>query len=132
MNISAKTILLGLVLALVAAPVMAADVWLSWTPPLISCDGSGLTDLFGYVVTWGPNAGGPYPNAHNVDDPNATGTTIDVGSVENVTLYFVAESVDTSGNRSTDIGGCGWSNEVAIPLGATPPSPPTGVVGGVL
>ena len=126
------TILLALVLALIASPVMAADVWLSWTPPLLSCDGSGLTDLFGYVVTWGQNPGGPYPNEHSVDDPNATGTTINVGTVENTTLYFVAVSVDTSGNRSDDAGGCGWSNEVLIPFGATPPSPPAGVAGEVL
>lgn len=127
-------ILIGFIMAsfIVVPKAQAKQVWLSWTPPLLSCDGSGLTDLAGYVVTWGQNPGGPYPNTHNVDDPSATGTTIDVGSVENTTLYFVSESVDTSGNRSADVGGCGWSNQVEIPFGATPPAPPMGVAGGVL
>ena len=108
---------------------MGASVTLSWNPPVFSCDGSTLGDLAGYVVLWGTNSGGPYPNQHNVDDPLATSARVNVGSVENITLYFTSVSVDSSGNRSDDNGGCGPSNEVAISFGAVPPSPPTGLSG---
>ena len=111
---------------------MGASVTLSWTPPDFSCDGSALTDLGGYVILWGSSPGGPYTNQHHVDDPMAASATVNVGPVENVTLYFVSVSVDTSGNRSDDAGGCGPSNEVAISFGAVSPSPPTGLEGAVL
>lgn len=104
-----------------------ASVTLSWTPPVFSCDGSTLDDLAGYVVMWGTRSGGPYPNLHNVDNALATSTVVDVGPVEDQTLYFVMVSVDSSGNRSDDSGGCGTSNQAAITLSAMPPSPPTGL-----
>lgn len=110
---------------------LGASVSLSWNPPAFSCDGSTLDDLAGYVVMWGLNSGGPYPNLHNVDDPLATSATINVGSVENVTLHFVAVSVDSSGNRSDDVGGCGPSNETILYFGAVSPSPPTNLVGAI-
>lgn len=110
---------------------LGASVSLSWNPPAFSCDGSTLDDLAGYVVMWGLNSGGPYPNLHNVDDPLATSATINVGSVENVTLHFVAVSVDSSGNRSDDVGGCGPSNETILYFGAVSPSPPTGLAGAI-
>ena len=110
---------------------MGATVNLSWNPPVFSCDGSTLNDLAGYVVLWGTTPGGPYLNQHNVDDALATSASVNVGSVENITLYFTSVSVDSSGNRSDDNGGCGPSNEVAISFGAVPPSPPTGFTGSV-
>ena len=110
---------------------LGASVTLSWNAPAFSCDGSTLDDLAGYVVLWGFNPGGPYPNQHHVDDPLATSATINVGSVENTTLYFVSVSVDSSGNRSDDVGGCGPSNETTLSFGAVSPSPPTGLVGAV-
>ena len=108
---------------------LGASVNLSWNAPVFSCDGSTLDDLSGYVIMWGVNPGGPYPNLHNVDDPTATSTTVNVGSVENVTLYFVSVSVDSSGNRSDDVGGCGPSNETSVSFGAVPPSPPSALSG---
>ena len=105
----------------------SANVTLNWSAPTFSCDGSTLDDLAGYVVLWGTTPGGPYLNQHNVDDPLATSASVNVGSVENTTLYFVSVSVDSSGNRSDDNGGCGPSNEVAIAFGAVPPSPPVGL-----
>ncbi len=107
----------------------SSSVTLNWNVPTTSCDGSPVDDLAGYVVLWGMTPGGPYLNQHNVDDPQATSVSVNVGSVENVTLYFVTVSVDNSGNRSNDNGGCGPSNEVAISFGAVPPSPPTGLTG---
>jgi len=111
---------------------LGASVSLTWNPPVFSCDGSTLDDLAGYVILWGSNSGGPYPNQHHVDDPAATSTTINVGAVENMTLYFVSVSVDSSGNRSDDAGGCGPSNEDSISFGAVSPSPPTGLSGSAL
>jgi hypothetical protein len=106
-----------------------SSVTLNWNPPQFSCDGSTLDDLAGYVVLWGFNPGGPYPNQHHVDDPLATSANVNVGPVENTTLYFVSVSVDSSGNRSDDNGGCGTSNEAVISIGAVSPSPPTGLTG---
>jgi hypothetical protein len=121
-----KKISIALILILVfPCFALGATVNLNWNAPVFSCDGSTLDDLAGYVVMWGLNSGGPYPNLHNVDDPLATSASVNVGSVENVTLYFVSVSVDSSGNRSDDNGGCGPSNEAAISFGAVLPSPPT-------
>jgi len=119
---------IALILILVF-PCMAfgASVSLSWSPPVFSCDGSTLNDLAGYVILWGPTSGGPYPNMHNVDDPAATSATVNVGSQENTTLYFVSVSVDSSGNRSDDAGGCGTSNETSVSFGSVSPSPPSGL-----
>jgi hypothetical protein len=104
-----------------------ASVSLNWERPVFSCDGSTLDDLAGYIIMWGTRPGGPYPNMHNVDNPAATSATVNVGSQENTTLYFVSVSVDTSGNRSDDLGGCGTSNEVSVTLESVAPSPPTGL-----
>lgn len=109
----------------------SASVTLTWNPPSVSCDGSTLNDLFGYVVKWGISPGGPYPNEVDVDDATATSASVNVGDQENVTLYFVVVSRDTSGNRSDDSTGCGTSNEVQIPFGPVPPSPPSGAAGSV-
>jgi hypothetical protein len=128
-----KTFPIALILILLF-PCFAsgASVSLNWSPPAFSCDGSTLDDLAGYVILWGTNPGGPYLNQHNVDDPMATSAVVNVGSVENVTLYFVSVSVDSSGNRSDDGGGCGPSNEAAISFGAVSPSPPSGLSGAAL
>ena len=112
---------------LVPCAALGASVTLRWTPPVFSCDGSALSDLAGYMILWGSDPGGPYPNRHVVDDPEATSAVVNVGAVEGRTLYFVTVSVDSSGNRSDGYGGCGASNEVAASFGAMPPSPPTGL-----
>ena len=109
----------------------ASSVTFNWMAPTSNCDCSALADLHGYAILWGTSSGGPYLNQHSVDNPAATSVTINVGAVENTTLYFVAISVDSSGNRSDDFGGCGFSNEVAIPFGPVSPSPPSGLVGRV-
>jgi len=110
---------------------MGASVTLHWNAPVFSCDGSSLDDLAGYVILWGTRPGGPYPNQHHVDDPNATSTSVNLGSIESQTLYFVSVSVDSSGNRSDDLGGCGTSNETSVSFSAVAPSPPTGLSGTV-
>ena len=128
-----KKLPIALILILIFPCIaLGASVSLNWSPPVFSCDGSTLDDLAGYVVLWGSSPGGPYLNQHNVDDPLATSAVVNVGSMENVTLYFVSVSVDSSGNRSDDNGGCGPSNEVAISFGAVPPSPPSSLSGAAL
>jgi hypothetical protein len=123
-----RTCIITLILILVfPCFALGASVTLNWTPPTFSCDGSTLDDLAGYIVLWGTNSRGPYTNLHNVDDPAATSATVNIGPVENVTMYFTSVSVDSSGNRSDDVGGCGPSNEVAISFGPVPPSPPVGL-----
>jgi hypothetical protein len=104
--------------------VFAATVTFDWVAPTLNCDGSDLNDLSGYAIMWGAASGGPYLNQHNVDDSHATSVTVNVGTVENTTLYFVAISVDSAGNRSDDLGACGASNEVSISFGPVAPAPP--------
>lgn len=122
-----KTLAAFLLILIFPCIALGANVTLSWSPPVFSCDGSSLDDLAGYVIMWGSDPGGPYPNLHNVDDPGAISATVNVGPVENITLYFVSVSVDSSGNRSDDVGGCGTSNETSVSFGAVSPSPPTGL-----
>ncbi len=118
-----STIVLVLLL-IFPGTALAATVTFNWVAPAFNCDGSDLNDLSGYAIMWGAASGGPYLNQHNVDDSLATSVTVNVGTVENTTLYFVAISVDSAGNRSDDLGACGASNEVSISFGPVAPAPP--------
>ena len=125
-----KTIILALCLILLGSPAWATEVQFTWTPPATNCDGSGLTDLAGYVIRWGPVSGGPYTNNFTVNDPAAVSATVDFGVVpEGSVVYAVSVSFDANGNFSDDPEGCGASNEVAIPFPMVHPSPPTGMTG---
>ena len=124
-----KSFLVLILILLFPCFAMGASVTLHWSAPVFSCDGSSLDDLAGYVILWGTSPGGPYPNQHHVDNPNATSTSVNLGAIESQTLYFVSVSVDSSGNRSDDLGGCGTSNETAVAFSAVAPSPPTGLSG---
>ena len=126
-----KILTIILAILFLATPAIAQDLAINWTLPTINCDGSNLTDLAGTHILWGDTMGGPYPNWVNVFDPTATTTVIDVGPQEQNTLYFVAVSYDTLGNRSDDPGGCGTSGEFSVPFGPILPAPPTGLGGAV-
>jgi len=128
----AKYFMVAILILVFPCFALGASVSLNWNAPALSCDGSSLNDLAGYVILWGTSPGGPYPNQHHVDDANATSATVNVGAVESQTLYFVSVSVDSSGNRSDDLGGCGPSNETSVSFGAVPPSPPTGLSGSAM
>ena len=107
----------------------AASAELSWDVPSQNCDGSELTDLDRYVIRWGDTQGGPYPDVSVVSNPADTTTVVDVGDQDDTTLYFIMVSVDTAGNYSDGPGGCGTSNEVAVPFAPIFPSHPTNLLG---
>ena len=111
----------AIVLALILLPlmlgtIMAVSTTLSWQAPTTNEDGSPLTDLAGYTIRWGMNAGGPYPNI--VDVGMILSADIDVGSQDGTTVYYVATAYDTSGNQSA------FSNEVSKTYPTLAPSPP--------
>jgi hypothetical protein len=109
---------------------MAQSVQLNWGAVVQNCDLSVANDIAGYVILWGTNLGGPYPNEHIVSTPSIS-TTIDVGSQEGSSVYFVAVAYDINSNRSDDPGGCGTSPELVVNFPMVLPSPPsllTGVV----
>ena len=110
---------------------MAQNVQLQWTATTTNCDLTVAEDVAGYVVLWGPNQGGPYPNEEVLGAPTIS-TIVDVGPQENTTLYFVNVAYDVNGNRSDDAGGCGYSNEVAVNFPGVAPGPGQGMTGAVV
>ena len=107
-----------------ASNAHAVNVALTWTAPTENSDqdcspnGVPLDDLAGFRVGWGVASGTP-TSYQDVPNPLATSATVDVGVVEDVTLYFSSQAYDTSGNYSCP------SNEVAVPFGPMAPAPPT-------
>lgn len=116
--------LVMLMVLCMAAPALGASVSLSWQAPVLNCDDTDLEDLAGYVIKWW------YQSTPTVvvEQPVGLVTTADIdllGNVEGKTVVFEIASVDTSGNRSDAIDGCGASNQVTIPFGPVYPRPPT-------
>lgn len=71
---------------------------LTWTPPTQNIDGSALTDLAGYRVSYGTSAGGPYPTTVSVTNPS-----VSTHLVENLTAgtyYFVVTAQALTGAES--------------------------------
>lgn len=107
----------------------ASSVNLNWTLPAQNCDLSPLEDYAHTVIRWGDTLGGPYPNTYVSATAQESAATIDVGTVEDTTLYFVLVGRDNSGNESDMAGGCGTSNEVSVPFGPVLPNHPTNATG---
>ena len=122
-----KLIFLMVLFFAVSAFADVQTVGVSWTRPDFNCDGSTLSDLSGYKVLWGMTQGGPYLNEHDIDGGDILSTTIDITAPENSTVYMVSVAVDIYGNRTDDAGGCGYSNEVAVPFPHSIPMAPTGL-----
>ena len=125
-----------LIIAIFVAPLAFAqpaplytitgDTTIRWVPPTENVDGTPLTDLAGYRVYWGEDAGGPYPNQMDISDGSLTSSpvTFTLDHAGQVTWYFVMTAIDTDGNESA------YSNEVAKTITVTitdnrPPAPPT-------
>jgi PKD repeat protein len=100
-----------MLLVLMAAPLHAASVRLSWTAPTKNVDGSSLNDLAGYKV-------------HHGSSNRQYTASVEVGNVTTYTLsgltsgqqyHITVTAKDTSGNESP------FSNEVTV----TPTDTPT-------
>jgi hypothetical protein len=70
---------------------------LSWQPPTRNENGSPLTNLAGYVVSWG-TAPGQY--SHSVTLKNPGLTTYVVGDLGRGTHYFATKAFNSSGMQS--------------------------------
>src|SRR5688572_5713105 len=64
------------------------SVTLLWTAPTQNADGTPLTDLAGYRISYGTTTGGPYPNT--VTDANAGVTSHMISQLVPGTYFFVA------------------------------------------
>lgn len=98
-----------------AATAIAANITLSWVPPLSNEDGTTLTDLAGYKIYYGTSSG-DYMNS--IDAGNLKTYQIS-GLLERLTYYFTVTAYDTSGNESMS------SNEVARYIPQSPIVQPT-------
>lgn len=88
-----------------AAPTRT--VTLSWTAPTTNVDGSALTDLAGYVVSYGLTPGA-YTTTLNIVGAGSTSVVIE--GFEPGTWYFAMEAVNVPGTHSD------YSNEAVAVL----------------
>jgi hypothetical protein len=87
--------LTGFSLAVNAAGGTGA-VTLNWSAPTSNSDGSALTDLSGYKILYGKNAG-------NLDQSKSLPSTVNSAVIDNLatgTWYFAVVSVNASGTES--------------------------------
>lgn len=94
---SAKDSLGDFSIEVLAAGSATGSVTLSWQAPTENEDGTPLTDLAGYRLYWGTEAG-EYPNSFTIDNPSVT--THVVESLAPGTYYFVGTSFNSTGVES--------------------------------
>ena len=70
---------------------------ISWTAPTENEDNSPLTDLAGYIIYYGTQAG-QYTNTIYVDDPNTT--SYEVKNLSPGTYYFAIVAFNYDGGQS--------------------------------
>ena len=75
------------------------EVILTWTAPTKNADGSPLTDLAGYKISYGNISGGPY-NEGTITIGSTT--NYDTESLPSGYTCFVVRAYDTAGNESTN------------------------------
>ncbi len=108
---------------LMASPVMAGSVSLTWTAPTLNEDGSVLTDLGGYFLHRGPDT---MNYTESVDVGNVTDYVWDVGNREGETMYFNVTAYDTMYNISE------YNGEISVTFPLVAPAPPTNLQGAVV
>ena len=108
---------------LMATPVMAGSVSLTWTAPTLNEDGTDLTDLGGYFLHRGPDS---MNYIESLDIGNVTSYVWIFGNVEGETVYFNVSAYDTMYNISE------YNGEVSVTFPLIAPAPPTGLVGVVV
>jgi hypothetical protein len=70
---------------------------LSWLPPTVNTDGTALTNLSGYRIHWGTQAG-DYANSVSVDNAGLSSYTVD--QLTPATWHFVVTAVNSNGVQS--------------------------------
>jgi hypothetical protein len=76
--------------------IALGSVTLNWTPPTRNTDGSALTDLAGYTLSWGRQSG----NYTNSADVGAGMTSFVVENLSAGTWYFAMSAYNTAGVHS--------------------------------
>ena len=76
----------------------AGSVTLSWAKPTVNTNGSPLTNLAGYVIRYGTNAGA-LSAAISLGSPNATST--EIGNLTPGTWYFEVAAINTANVESS-------------------------------
>ncbi|NLH51188.1 MAG: prepilin-type N-terminal cleavage/methylation domain-containing protein [Myxococcales bacterium] len=97
---------------------------LTWSPPTANaCDGSALTDLSGYKISYGAASGDYYSPSYNVSDEILTSMQVeDIRLQSGSTYYLKMQSYDASFNESSA------TTEISFNLqDTTPPNAPTEV-----
>jgi hypothetical protein len=89
----------------VSAAVATNGVAVSWTPPTQNADGSTLTDLSGYKIHYGTQAG-DYTDSVAVNTAGVTSYTLD--SLPKGTVYIAMTAVNAAGAESD------FSKEVSV------------------
>ena len=70
---------------------------LSWTPPTTNADGTPLTDLAGYKISWGTSSGS-YTNSVTINNPGISSYFLD--NLVPATYFIVCIAFDAVGNES--------------------------------
>jgi hypothetical protein len=100
-NVFLLYVLFTLIISLNSHAVFGGVVTLSWNAPTTDADGTPLTDLAGYKVSYG-NTSRNY--SQKIDVGNVTTYT---ANLSDGTYYFAVKAYDTSGNESA------YSNEIS-------------------
>lgn len=70
---------------------------LSWVPPTLNVDGTALTNLAGFEISYG-DVSGQYAHSVSVGSPSITSAVIE--NLAPATWYFAIKTVNSSGTRS--------------------------------
>ncbi len=82
--------------------VATGSTTLNWAPPTLNEDGTTLTDLAGYVISYGTSSGN-YTEEILIDNPSIT--TYVVENLTPGTYYFAAKSFNTANEQSQQFSG---------------------------
>ncbi len=77
--------------------VQNSSITLNWQPPTENTDGSALTDLSGYVISYGTQSGN-YPNNITLNNPGLTTYVVD--NLSPGTYYFTITATASDGTQS--------------------------------
>jgi len=83
-------------IAIASAPV-TGSASLAWVAPVTNTDGSPLTDLTGFTISYGTSQGAM---THTINVPSATATSYTVQGLASGTWYFTVVAYTTLGAQS--------------------------------
>jgi len=97
-NGTAKAALASFSITVTAAPTTNGTATLNWTPPTQNTNGTPITNLAGYEITYGTSASAL---TQSLQIPNPAATTGTVTGLTSGTWYFAVISYNTDGSTSS-------------------------------